>query len=306
MQSVSSERFQVRSNRRLRLAVVPVAIALVATLAGCSQQQLRGFLPAGSDGATNHTSETTGLWVTSWIVLLAVGIVTWGLIIWAAIVYRRRKGQTGLPVQLRYNLPIEIFYTIVPLILVLGFFAFTAKTQGSIEEPLKHPQTSVLVEGKRWAWDFSYYNEGPGGKGVYSPGIQAQQLERSDGSIDQSKIPVLHLVVNKSTQIKLASRDVDHSFWIIDFLYKKDTIPGKDNYEYFTPTKIGTFAGKCAELCGDYHSEMLFKVKVESQADYDAYIETLVNKGQTGILGPKYNTNSNLPSNTAPASPAEG
>ncbi len=290
----------MRSNRRLRWAVVPVGVVLVLTLAGCSQEQLRGFLPAGSEGATNHTSSITGLWVTSWIVLLGVGIITWGLIIWAAVVYRRRKGQTGLPVQLRYNLPIEIFYTIVPLILVLGFFAFTAKTQGDIEKPLAHPQTSVLVEGKRWAWDFSYYNVGPGGKGVYSPGIQAQELEKADGTIDESKIPVLHLVVNKSTQIKIESRDVDHSFWIIDFLYKKDNIPGKDNYEYFTPTKIGTFAGKCAELCGDYHSEMLFKVKVESQADYDAYIQSLVDKGQTGILGPQYNPEQNLPSNTTP------
>jgi cytochrome c oxidase subunit 2 len=290
----------VRSNRRLRWAVVPVAVALVVILAGCSQQQLRGFLPAASDGATNHTAGITGLWVTSWIVLLAVGIVTWGLIIWAAVVYRRRKGQTGLPVQLRYNLPIEIFYTIVPLILVLGFFAFTAKEQGAIEQPLKHPQTSVEVYGKRWAWDFNYLNVGPSDKGVYSPGIQAQELEKADGTIDESKIPVLHLVVNKSTQIKIESRDVDHSFWIVDFLYKKDNIPGKDNYEYFTPTKIGTFAGKCAELCGDYHSLMLFKVKVESQADYDAYIKTLVAKGQTGILGPEYNTNTNLPSNKVP------
>jgi cytochrome c oxidase subunit 2 len=290
----------VRSKRRLRWSVVPVAIALVVILAGCSQEQLRGFLPAGSVGATNHTSSITGLWVTSWIVLLGVGILTWGLIIWAAIVYRRRKGQTGLPVQLRYNLPIEIFYTIVPLILVLGFFAFTIKTQDPIEQPIKHPQTSILVEGKRWAWDFSYYNVGPGGKGVYSPGIQAQQLEEANGTIDESKIPVLHLVVNKSTQIKIESRDVDHDFWIIDFLYKKDNIPGRDNYEYFTPTKVGTFAGKCAELCGDYHSEMLFKVKVESQADYDAYIQSLVAKGQTGILGPKYNVNNNLPSNTVP------
>ena len=289
----------MHSNRRLRWAVVPVAVALVVVLAGCTPQQLRGFLPAGSDGATNHTSGVTGLWVTSWIVLLAVGIVTWGLIIWAAIVYRRRKGQTGLPVQLRYNLPIEIFYTIVPLILVLGFFAFTAKEQTAIEQPYKNPQTSILVEAKRWAWDFSYFNEGPGGKGVYSPGLQGQEIENSDGSIDAAKIPVLHLVVNKTTQIKLESRDVDHSFWIIDFLYKKDTIPGKDNYEYFKPTKIGTFAGKCAELCGDYHSRMLFEVKVESQADYDAYIQSLVDKGQTGILGPQYSTNSNLPSNTA-------
>ncbi|MCU1513759.1 MAG: cytochrome oxidase subunit [Microbacteriaceae bacterium] len=275
-------------------------MTLVVILAGCSQQQLRGFLPAGSDGATNHTSGITGLWVTSWIVLLGVGLITWGLIIWAAIVYRRRKGQTGLPVQMRYNLPIEIFYTIVPLILVLGFFAFTAKEQNSIEAPTKNPDVQVEVYGKRWAWDFNYVNAGPSDKGVYSPGIQAEENEKADGTIDESKIPVLYLPVNKSVQIKIASRDVAHSFWIVDFLYKKDNIPGKDNYMYFTPTKEGTYAGKCAELCGDYHSLMLFKVKVVSESVYENYLQSLADKGQTGILGPEYNTNTNLPGNKAP------
>ena len=101
----------MRSNRRTRWAVVPVALTLAVVLAGCTDAQLRGYLP-GEPGITNHTDRVTGLWVTSWIVLLVVGIITWGLIIWAAVVYRRRKGQTGLPTQLRYNLPVEIFYTI--------------------------------------------------------------------------------------------------------------------------------------------------------------------------------------------------
>ncbi len=105
----------MRSNRRLRWAAIPVAAALVFVLAGCSQEQLQGYLPA-EPGTTNHVDRITGLWVTSWIVLLIVGVITWGLIVWAALVYRRRRGQTGLPVQLRYNMPIEILYTIVPLV----------------------------------------------------------------------------------------------------------------------------------------------------------------------------------------------
>ena len=289
----------MRSNRRLRWAVVPVAVTLIVILAGCSQQQLRGFLP-GDPGVTNHTDGITGLWVTSWIVLLVVGIITWGLIIWAAIVYRRRKGQTGIPVQLRYNLPIEIFYTIVPLILVLGFFAFTAKEQNSIEHPVTNSDVKIEVYAKRWAWDFNYTDVGPGNKGVYAPGVQAQQIENTDGSIDRSKLPVLYLPLNKTVQIKLESRDVNHSFWVPDFLYKKDNIPGKDNYMFFTPTKLGTYEGKCAELCGDYHSLMLFEVKVVTPDEYDSYIQSLADKGQTGILGPEYNTNTNQPDNKAP------
>lgn len=271
---------------------------LVVVLAGCTQTQLRGYLP-GEPGITNHTDRVTGLWVTSWIVLLIVGIITWGLIIWAAVVYRRRKGQTGLPAQLRYNMPIEIFYTVVPLLLVLGFFAFTARDQAAIEAPIEDPDVTIEVYGKRWAWDFNYLNEGPGGEGVYSAGVQATELDGPE-TIDYDQLPVLYLPVDQSVEIKIESRDVIHSFFVVDFLYKKDMIPGKSNYMYFTPLKTGTYIGKCAELCGEYHSLMLFQVKVVEQAEYDAHIASLAAAGQTGTLGEEYNTNSNQPGTEAP------
>lgn len=279
----------MRSNRRLRWAAIPIGVAVAFILAGCTQAQLQGWLP-GDPETTNHTGRIIGLWVTSWIVLLAVGVVTWGLIIWAAVVYRRRKGQTGLPVQLRYNLPIEIFYTIVPLILVIGFFAFTARDQAIIEAPTADPDVTIEVFGKRWAWDFNYVDEN-----VYSAGVQADF--NADGSINTDTLPVLVMPVDKSIEIKIESRDVIHSFWIVDFLYKKDMIPGKTNFEYFTPTKIGTYQGKCAELCGEYHSLMLFTVEVVSQEDYDAYIEGQREAGFEGQLGADYNVNQNLPGN---------
>jgi cytochrome c oxidase subunit 2 len=255
----------------------------------------------GENPVTTNTSMVSGLWTTSWIVLLIVGLITWGLIIWAVIVYRRRKGQTGLPVQMRYNMPIEIFYTVVPLILVLGFFAFTAKEQASIETPTVNPDVQVEVFAKRWAWDFNYLNVGPAKEGVYSAGVQAVELEK-EKSIDFTKLNTLYLPVNKTVEIKLASRDVAHSFWVIDFLYKKDVIPAQTNHMYFIPEKIGTYAGKCAELCGDYHSLMLFEVKVVSQDDYDSYIQSQADKGFVGALDQKYDTNSNQPDNKAPKS----
>jgi cytochrome c oxidase subunit II len=281
----------VLRNRRFRWVVIPTAVVVVLVLAGCSQQQLVGFLPS-APGITNHTSEVIGLWNTSWIVLLGVGLVTWGLIIWAAVVYRRRKGQTGLPVQLRYNMPIEIFYTIVPLILVLGFFAFTAKTQNNIEQPIAHPQVKIDVYGQRWAWTFDYVNEK-----TYSPGIQAQ-TEAATGALT-APLNTLYLPVDKRVEIKIYSRDVAHSFWIVNFLYKKDMIPGKTNYMYFIPEKIGTYQGKCAELCGQYHSLMLFQVKVVSDADYEAYIAQNKKK-YPGLLGSNYNPNTNEPGTGAP------
>jgi cytochrome c oxidase subunit 2 len=291
----------VRHNRRLRWAAIPIAATLALVLAGCTQAQLNGFLPgfvAGEKPVTNHTSLVSGLWVTSWIVLLAVGMIVWGLLIWTVIVYRRRKGQTGLPPQLRYNMPIEIFYTIVPLILILGFFAFTARDQDTIEKPYAKPDVTIQVYGKQWAWDFNYLSDG-----AYDPGVQAQNSSNPDvpaGTVKESELPTLYLPVDKKITIKLNSRDVIHSFWVPAFLYKKDVIPGRTNYMYLEPQREGTYAGKCAELCGEYHSAMLFNVKVVSDQEYLDHIQELKDKGYTGTLGADQNRNNNLPGNGDP------
>ena len=177
------------SKRRLRWAVLPVGIATAVVLAGCTPTELHGYLPGFvEDGTptTNHTDMVAGLWVNSWIVLLAVGVITWGLMGWAAIAYRRRKGQVGLPVQLRYNMPIEIFYTIVPLILVIGFFAFTARDQTILETQTEDPDVSIIAIGKQWAWDFQYNGEDEDGSdAVWSMGVQAQPA--ANGDVDQER-----------------------------------------------------------------------------------------------------------------------
>lgn len=273
--------------RGLKWAALPVAASLMLLLSGCSQEEFsRGFLP-GVPGVTNHTDRITGLWTTSWIVLWGVGIIAWGLMFYAIIVYRRRKGETGLPAQLRYNNPIETLFTIVPLIITVGFFAFTARDMAAIEQPTANPDVKIQVVAKQWSWDFNYVNGN-----VYDSGIQSQ-FAGEKGS--EAALPVLYLPVNKSVQIDLTARDVIHSFWVVDFLYKKDMFPGRVNHMYFTPQVEGTYKGKCAELCGEYHSMMLFNVKVVSQAEYDAHIAALAAAGNVGQLDTKYNRNQNLP-----------
>ena len=297
----------MRVTRRLRWAVIPIGIATAITLAGCTPSQLNGFLPGFTDDgtqATNHTEMVSGLWVNSWIVLLAVGVITWALMGWAAIVYRRRKGQTGLPVQLRYNMPIEIFYTVVPLILIVGFAAFTIRDQTTIDTQHEDPDACITAIGKQWAWDFQYAQQDcdDASDAVWSMGVQAET--DAEGAIT-NELPTLYLPVDEKVKIKLASRDVIHSFWIIDFLYKKDMYQGRDNYWSFTPTRVGEYDGRCAELCGEYHSMMLFKVKVVERDEYDAYLDTLREAGQTGDIDDAYDRLQNLPG-TGGSSESEG
>src|SRR5690606_1930983 len=121
------------------------------------------------------------------------------------------------------------------------------------------------------------------------------QVDHTTGDVDQELLPTLYLPVDQSVRIDLRSRDVIHSFWIIDFLYKKDMYIGQDNSWSFTPTRKGTYAGKCAELCGEYHSEMLFNVKVVSAAEYEDYLQSLRDAGQTGPVTDEYNRLNNFP-----------
>ena len=305
------------SKRIARLVAIPAMTVLALTLTGCAQlsdfaEVLKdagpGLLPKESTNATNHTETITNLWVSSWAILWGVGIIAWGLMFWAIIVYRRRKGETKVPPQLRYNNPIETLFTVVPLILVAGFFAFTAKAMGEIEAPYAAGTTFTKVDaiGKQWAWDFSYTDSN-----VHEIGIQAQYAG-GDSKFDSKTLPTLWLEDGVPVEIHLHARDVIHSFWVIDWLYKKDVIPGKDNnYIRVTPhitdgSKDQTFQGKCAELCGEYHSLMLFQVRVVSSDLYQKHIAELQADPNTqGVLDYSNDRNTNLPGDNTQGSGGE-
>ena len=249
---------------RARLGALIAIVALPVLLSGCSNDSEFTRLGFPSP-ATKEAPTILTLWQGSWIAAGAVGILTWGLMIWAIVVYRRREGDP-IPAQTRYNVPIEIMYTIIPLVMILGLFYFTARDQAALTKVTNDNTHTVNVQGWRWSWGFNYIDED-----VFDVGTPAQR-------------PVLWLPVDEKVKFELTSPDVIHSFWVPAFLTKLDVVPGRRNTFEVTPNKVGTFAGKCAELCGVDHSRMLFDVKVVSRADYDAHIAELKAKGQVGQL----------------------
>lgn len=251
-----------------------------ALLAGCSTGVQNGGLPSTPE-ITNQTGRIIDLWNYSWIAALAVGVITWGLTLWAVAVFRKRKGDEKLPPQTRANIPLELMYTIVPLIMIGVLFRWTATDMAEIKDVSEEPDVTIQVIGKQWAWDFNYLDSD-----VYFAGVQAK-LTGEEGV--EETLPTLYLPVNQRVEFIVDSRDVIHSFWIPAFLYKQDMIPGRTNVFQVIPTKEGTYQGKCAELCGEYHSAMLFNVKVVSQEEYDAYIESLRQQGNIGSIGLEYN-----------------
>jgi cytochrome c oxidase subunit 2 len=220
------------------------------------------------------------LWLWSWLAAIITGVVVWGLMGYAVVRYRRRS-ESEIPVQTRYNLPIEIFYTVAPVMMVIVFFFYTVQTQDDVLHAPKNlaaanakADLNVTVVGQQWSWTFNYtkgsdvIDSGP----VWEAGTTANP-------------PTLYLVKGQSVSIDLFSPDVIHSFWVPAFLFKMDVVPGrqKDNHFTLTPDRTGTFEGRCAELCGVYHSRMLFYVKVTDQATFDAKMRELKEEGNLGV-----------------------
>ena len=162
--------------------------------------------------------------------------------------------------------------------------AYTDEVQRSVDEPHEDPDLVVNVVGKQWAWDFNYTY---GGEERHYAGIQAH-LTGEEG--DQERLPTLYLPYGEEVTFELTSRDVIHSFWIPQFLQKRDMVPGRTTEIHLVPQEEGSFDGKCAELCGEYHSEMLFNVEVVSPQEFEQYLETL----DEGHLDETYDRNPNL------------
>jgi cytochrome c oxidase subunit 2 len=257
-----------RSSGRRRLAAGAGLALLVTTLAGCSSEELPRFgLP---EAVTDKGHVVVNLWQASWIAALIVGALVWGLIGYTVIFHRRRSMHEGsLPTQTRYNLPVEILYTVTPLLAVVVLFYFTWRDENQLLELDPNPDVTVHVIGQQWSWTFNYVDED-----VYTIGTPAQP-------------PTLVLPLGETTEFVLTSHDVIHSFWVPSFLFKLDMLPGDPNVIQMTPDKLGTFAGRCAELCGTYHSHMLFTVKVVPPDEYEAAIDQLAADGYTGQIMPE-------------------
>jgi cytochrome c oxidase subunit II len=260
--------------RRVRRALAGVALVLPVLLLGaCSQDQQdawqRGAIP---EGASDRSEAIITLWQWTWVAALATGLLVWGLIAYAVIKFRRRSDDE-IPIQTRYNLPMEILYTVAPVVMVLVFFNFIINTQDEVQAAEGDADHTVAVVGQQWSWTFNYVEDDAldGSTTVYEAGTPADP-------------PTLYLPVDESVTFELSSPDVIHSFWVPAFTYKMDVVPGRDNEFTMTPTREGTYAGKCAELCGTYHSRMLFEVEVVSAEEYAAKLAELEDEGNVGLL----------------------
>jgi len=256
-----------------RAGVALTAVVLVLVLTGCSDETRHEWANlAMPDPVTTQGEHTFLLWRWAWVAALATGAVVWGLIFYACFRFYRRSDDE-VPIQTRYNLPLEIFYTIAPIIMVVVFFVHTERTQNLLTKDVPNPDVTIYVVGQQWTWTFNYMPGGvidtPGDKVLYTVGQAGEP-------------PTLWLPVGETVEFKLHSPDVIHDFGVPGFLEKQDVIPGpayQDNHFQVTPIVTGDYRGKCYELCGVYHSRMLFNVRIVSDSEFQDYLHGLAGQG---------------------------
>ncbi|SOE02863.1 aa3-type cytochrome oxidase subunit II [Blastococcus haudaquaticus] len=250
-----------RGNRLARLAAL--GLLGVVTLTGCEMPNNEFWRFGWPEGITDRSQDMRELWTGSVIAALIVGFAVWGLIGWSVVMHRKRGDE--LPKQTAYNLPLEIVYTILPFLIIAGLFFYTVVVQNRVMERSDEPDETIAVNAFKWNWQFVY------------PETAGDDGEPVDTVGSSSEIPILVLPTDRTIRFELASADVIHSFWVPEFLFKLDVIPGnengRDNVFEVTVQEEGAYVGRCAELCGTYHAYMNFEVRAVSGDDYDAYLE---------------------------------
>jgi cytochrome c oxidase subunit II len=194
-------------------------------------------------------------------------VIVAGGIFWCAFRYRARPGdgpdgtRRRAP-QFQYHIPIEAAYTIIPLVIVAVLFGFMYNVENKEDAVSKTPAVRITVQGYQWGWRFLYPN-----------GAQVVGNVSELSSIDDTKdLPVLYMPEHETVQLKLESLDVNHSFYVPEFLFKRDLIQGVDNVVDFNIDKPGFWIGECTQLCGTYHAYMRFHVDVMPVVDFNQWM----------------------------------
>jgi cytochrome c oxidase subunit 2 len=245
---------------------VPSVALATAAVAGC--------LPAA---VTAEGREIGNLYAGFVVIAILIGVLVFGLATFAIVRYRVRGGLDDarhrvdrphadrphpdherdadpLPAQTRGNFKLEALWTGLPIATVLVLFGFTLLVLNRVEARAEQPGAELRVEAFRWGWTFRYPAEGIAVSGIGAPG------------------PEVFVPVGEPIRITVTAADVNHAFFVPQFLFKRDAIPGRENVFDITIDEPGAYGGQCAEFCGIYHARMPFTIRAVPRAEYETWL----------------------------------
>lgn len=270
-----------------------IAITLVSLWFGLNNH----LLPLA---ATNNAADVDTLFNVMLTISIGLFLLVQGLIVISAIKFRRRSGDESDGPPIHGNIPLEILWTAIPAVLVMGIsvYSFQIYNQMGGLDPMNHgghamqPQAQLALASESFEGpmlladglpnpEYKRYAAGVGA----APGAEAPDVTVNVMGLQYAWIfnypegfvsGELHVPVNQDVMLDMNAQDVLHAFWVPQFRLKQDVIPGKNTQLRFTPTEVGTYPIVCAELCGPYHGAMRSQVIVHDPADYDSWMETQI------------------------------
>ena len=250
----------------LVVVLAAAAVALGFDLVGAVQGVITGLYPPVA--VTEEGAKIRELYTTVFLIAVVIFLVVEGLIVWSVIRYRRKPGDDELPAQTHGNNLAEALWTIVPTIIVVFLFVVSWQTLNAVDTAAANPETRIRAVAGQFQWQFDYLADD--GQTVLYTQVQAS----GDGG-------GMYVPAGRTVQLTLASQDVIHAFYVPQFLFKRDVVPGRANQFDFKVNAADagqTFRGQCAELCGTGHRIMLFEVHALTPADFDAWLQDQIDK----------------------------
>lgn len=226
-----------------RLVAFSVLLLFVLFAVACDEPQST-VVPKSDTAQQVHDLYLLVFWL-GMIVFVGVTLAVFGF----AIAFRERAGRQAR--QIHGNTRLEILWTFIPVVILVVMAVPTFQTIVDTTGDAPEGALEIVATGHQWWFEFEYP-----GQGV----ITANEL---------------HIPVDRPVSIRLKSVDVIHSFWAPQLSGKVDMVPGHENHLFFTPNEVGEYLGQCAEFCGTSHANMRFRVFVDTQADFDAWVASL-------------------------------
>jgi len=251
----------MRSRLPLRISSL-LALALATATLGCS------WVIGDTPMSTVHPATEAGRMIqevyaplTWWVIGIFVAVE--GFLLYVVLRFRRRSAPDGeVPTQAHGNTPLEIGWTLLPVIPIVAVMVPSLQATCALQEPAPEEALDVVVTGKRWWFEFEYPEYGI---------VTANEL---------------HLPVGRMANLRLESDNVIHSFWVPRLSGKRDMVPGRGQNVWFTPEETGWFEGQCAELCGASHGKMKIRVKVETPEAFQAWVERMQTPQDVDMTSP--------------------
>jgi cytochrome c oxidase subunit 2 len=282
-----------RKRPQRRAAILSLLAVAAFLVAGCTDFDIRTAFPP--DAASTQGQAVRNLYDLVFIIGAAIFILVEGLILFAVLRYRRRKGDDELPPQIHGNNKLEIIWTAIPIAIVLALFVVSWGTLNTIDARQKDPPVRIGVVAYQWQWQFVYAPldirwEDCGapqnkGKCVTVFGVPPPGGDRTSWTP-----PQMHVPVGETVELQMHSTDVIHSFYVPAFLYQRDITPRRDQVIQFLADREGTYRGQCTQFCGLLHQAMEFEVVVESREAFNTFLQDALTPPATPAPAPSTST----------------